>query len=548
MDEGDKEYGNVVCADDEEAAKASWMRPLRKLMKPPPHHHHHEQDHAVLPGTSSPMKKIQYNLMGSPTPPKIPRRRLSLSTTIAIATTPERSSNGQHSNPVPITNDENVEEVYENVEVLLEALRMERHQEKLEAQQEIQALKEKIAVLERRENQDKPPLPNTHHFDANMELAESLLETLALLEDECEEWQNNAKRKSLDTITNTSQNQIPTPESNNRRNSSTPYKTPRQKLATSVRRLRAMESQLKEDCQRRSLAPAFEQEVNDKKQEQNDALESLQKELSALNDELANKTKKHEKQFQELKKESFKHQQECAVLSSKLQAGNMEKKKRNASINREIQKNQIVSKHLEQLQKELAAKESEMVEYVQKQEKQEMEKERLMEEYENMLNEKDQDLHILETTLMEMHVQLKKLFSERNRSETALKNDILSLREQLENLEYERSEKEMESNDLKMQLAIEKHSKLSSQVKIESAQFQIQKQGAIINTLTKSLEDARFQAQAYSYEVQELQKKLDRALKESSSVLEERNELLLRQSMEIATLKDTFGECIMGAY
>jgi len=152
--------------------------------------------------------------------------------------------------------------VYDNVEALLEVVRAERHQEKLEAEEEIRQLKERLAVYENTTNCSDKYLEDaffstTGTADINSqshyqeELAECLRETMALLEEECLEWQSSmsCKRLSLDNITNLGENTLlmmstPPPQKPIRRKSSS-KQTPRQKeLVKSLQRLKQVSQRI----------------------------------------------------------------------------------------------------------------------------------------------------------------------------------------------------------------------------------------------------------------------------------------------------------------
>lgn len=107
-------------------------------------------------------------------------------------------------------NSSDIEKVYENVEILLDALRKERHQEKLRAECEIQSLKEKIEMLEGSKNDvntekdfsttTRDDTDITDSTAVNEEITESIFETLAILENECEEWQQAKTKATATTI------------------------------------------------------------------------------------------------------------------------------------------------------------------------------------------------------------------------------------------------------------------------------------------------------------------------------------------------------------
>jgi chromosome segregation ATPase len=364
-----------------------------------------------------------------------------------------------------------------------------------------------------------------------------LLETLALLEDECDEWQN-AKRKSLDTITN----QNTTPEAIRHKN----FKTPRQQLANSVRRLRAMESQLKGSCHKKSLVSAFDHEVDSSGPPQGE-MEALQQELEELKKELHSKTAVHDKQIQMSKKDIFKWEQECSVMSSKLQAAKAEKKKYDDSIHKDAREKRALLNRVDQLRKDLTVKHDELQEAHQTIATMESQNDWLTDSHEQRIDGLTQDLHIAENTTMEMHVQLLNQFHQGKSSELLFKDQIASLSGQIDGLQCRLTSTERCRDDLKMQLAIEKHSKLSTGIKLDSARFFLEKQAAVITTLTKNLSNARSEANAHANDSKQLTHKLKLAQAEATEALKDRNESLRHQRMELAMFKDTFGECIMGA-
>lgn len=486
-------------------------------------------DTILIPG-SSPLK-AEYALLdscSSSTPPKPHQRRLRHSAKSLLNVSLERGSN---ENAPP---NEFSQGVYENVEALLEAMRIERQQEKLQAAQEIKTLKEKVAALENRTYENGATVSSeiiTSPND-NLELAESLLETLALLEEEYNEWQH-IQRKSLGTITN----QNATAEAVR----ATPYKTPRQKLVHSVRRLQAVKSHLKDELQRKSLTSAFEQEVEFIEKQDSEKMGQVHPEIERLEKELAASTTNAESTTKELRNVIIKKEQENKIITSKLQAAKAENKKYNTNIRPEVKKNKNPCRHLEKVQRDILAKSDLVDDYHNKLEEQHLEQEQMRDEY------KPEDVHYRENSLMEMHVQLINKSRQRQTSERELKDQIMTLQEQVVDLTFRLSENERERDDLKMRLAIATHSALSTRIRQERTSFQMDKKDAIIATLSKNLENARLNINYHSHQAKALGRKLACVQAAHESAVTERNESLRKQNLELALLKDTFGEFIMGA-
>jgi len=398
--------------------------------------------------------------------------------------------------------EEDVAQVYENVEILLDALRTERHQEKLVKDLEISKLQEKIAELEKqkeqslmeeqdstcaKEDQDEDKITG----DVDGEITETLLETLALLEDECEEWQatSKGKRKSMDKKSKGDKRRksleyspapmvtyeekeavLPSPEESEE--PSTP--SAEQRIIESVNRLKDMEFLPDEDRKLLTWYLTDETKSGTNGYKYARAVASLRKKSKELEQEVLHKDLEMSKERAALRQEIFKKDLELRELQKLLISTN---KDGNTDDGNAMSKEGLVCMQ-EEIQPELDQK--------QKEDSNEVEE------------EKDTDQNPAEDREQKMESAKEKNLEEK------MGRQMKELEQKLNKVQCEFSGSQRKHSDVLMKLAVESTTKASLSMKLDSALAQIEKQKQAISFLNQELGQAKYDCKLLKEQVLEL--------------------------------------------
>ncbi|CAB9509369.1 expressed unknown protein [Seminavis robusta] len=590
----DWESSPSKCRDLEKGRRSSWMArrsPFRSTMASS----NRDRDMVLSPESCerSPLRKTAYALLSTPTPslssPLLLREKL-------LNSLPKHVSNKSSSSKKDMNENmtlEGLDDVYENVETLLEVLRMERHQDKLRAEEEIKQLKERLAIYEgQQESSNSLSIsPSSVSKLANAELLDSLMDTLALLEDECLEWQtasvnNSCKppRPSLGNVTN--QQLSPSPQKQQQQ-ATPPYKTPRQKnLERSIQRLRAASSLLR-SCQRKSLTVTFDQQatVCEEQSESeddplvglrvledhqpsetesmsesdmdallampaatppttptasitsgtiNDSPFAMEEEAHNLRKQLWNQMMAHSRQVRSLTEEIQSIQKEKDGLESTV----ANREDATKALKQERKKVISLNNTCQELRDQAAKHEGIVKQYQLQLTALEKFSQDLMETSCRQLHTKDRELLRIQTHLMTVQ---ERMVSEAARSQLARKNmpeELLKLRERVCDLELQTAETDRHQLDLKMQLGIARHARLATNTKLETARVKVNRQAATIEHLEAELAESKRMTRAYSSQVEYLSDELQRAQMEARESLEDRNHTVQMYRMDVSLLRE----------
>jgi hypothetical protein len=551
------EYRN----NEDNAWKASWMTrsPFRNKI-------HHEQEMALSPDTtcaSISLRRQKYSIR-SPTltPPstRILREKLLASIPMSM-----KSCSTQENGSI-------IDEVYQNVETLLNTMRQERYQEKMRADEEIQQLQEKLARYEKSNN--KFAVTENQSFAANDELAECLLETLALLEEECAEWQClGIRRRSLDNITN--QMSSPSPQKNQLGTSkSTPVqKTPSQKLIQSIQRLRTVQSQLKDAVERKSLVSDFEKEKDADQGSDNDdkliglellegssdnssssiesldvptefakasnheefvlpvpSISDLENEVYELRQQLWGQMVQHGNRVRDLQMAcKADHNDKENALTRMLHAAQLETKRVTSQMVQVFLQKQFLQRQLQDQSRTKDAEQTGLHQQV----------ESLQERLQLEVKGKDcqvyrakNDLVIAQINMMwkVAHTKHAAMLSQHRRER--------ELFEQLEALKVKLVDTERRCFDAQMSFGIEQNKTMSAYIKLEAAMARLDEMDATKQSLQQQLRESKMMARAYSSQVEYLSDELQRTRAETRESLEDRNRSIRAYRTDAALLRD----------
>lgn len=472
-------------------------------------------------------------------------------------------------------NEEGLDEVYENVETLLEVLRMERHQEKLRADEEIKQLKKKLTRYESKACCGEKE-PDSSTANASTELADCLLETLALLEEECTEWQNVGKpRPSLDTITN---QLSPSPQKKQQCKATTPntlVKTPSQKLVRSIQRLRTVQSQLKAAGEEsKALVTAFDKEMDaDQTSEAEDTLlglqllegsessnspldsldtsnevtmtaesefaqqfpstEDLEDEVYMLRQQLWDQMMDHGNRVRELQDDIKAASSDKERLAVTLLSAQLETKRITSQMLEIFHQKQALQEQLQRFQDDNSSctKELELTKLQHHirtlQEKCRSE----VEAKDHELSRAKKDTMIMQTRMMWVVHAARSEYGTRSSKERELSKQLDALKVQL--LDTERK-----YLDAQMHSGIEQNTRLSMSIKLETAMTRLDDKDATILTLQQQLKDSKMMTRAYSSQVEYLSDELQRAQIEARESLEDKNQSMRKYRMDALLLRD----------
>jgi uncharacterized coiled-coil protein SlyX len=109
-------------------------------------------------------------------------------------------------------------------------------------------------------------------------------------------------------------------------------------------------------------------------------------------------------------------------------------------------------------------------------------------------------------------------------------------------LEFQLIETERQCLDTKMQLGIERHSRLAMSVQLESTRTTLDKQAATIESLREQLTASERMTRAYSSQVEYLSDELQRVQAEARESLEDRNLSMQQYRTDILLMRDDLND------
>ena len=542
------EYGKLSIDDDGNSNNntnssnkrpSSWMMPsctvnvtpLRKLIGGNhlgDHDRHHQE--LILPG-NHPLQAKCKNLLRDLhlcSPPKATSKSKNSRSSRRRYSLGGRDKQENDDDPQPTSGEEdNIEQVYANVEVLLDALRMERHQEKLIAEFQINSLKEKIADLEKKvatnskNKNDSPSNTTNSHSDnedviVSGEITETLFETLAILEQECEEWQSakssKKPRKSLDNITTSILNCT-----TNAATTTTKTSTPReQKIIDSIKRLKTMDFVEEED---RKLLDWYLDTSSENSNQTTVLIKNLRKKVKSLEQELIRKDLEMSKERAQLRQLIFQKDRDLKKLTAKLnkkdivQANNTptdadadadekEKDKTPTLTPPKATATTTAQTRLEHVQEELQRKRNKLQKIKGVTQKEEGTN------GEHVPGDEEATENNSKGNSNTPTVENKLTRTAGKGLEIKMNRQMKDLEKKMHSLQCELSGSQRKHSDVLMKLAVESTSKASLSIKLDAATAQIEKQKEAISFLNQELGQAKYDCKVYAQKVQELNHKV----------------------------------------